>query len=152
MSFINNNSIKKYIFIIFFILFITVPVAITLGTTNNNKDYDKQLKEIKSMTQVKAEILDMLKFREKCEVGSCWNVSSTSICDYIALVDVKVSGDIMQQMTGFPKTLKMSKSELELMKKLFSYCKPTNYQYWNYDHALHVIFTAKIEEVEKLLK
>ena len=94
---------------------------------------------IKSVEQVKQEIREAL--TAQCG-GSCWNSYSTRICDLTAGLDVKIGYRITDTFTdeGTRKkaSIQISPQDLKLMKLIFSQCKPSNYQYWNFGQILHV--------------
>ena len=97
---------------------------------------------IKSVEQVKQEIREAL--TAQCE-GSCWNMYSTRICDLTAGLDVKVGYRITDtftdESTRKQASIQISPQDLKLMKLIFSQCKPSNYQYWNFGQILHVQYT-----------
>ena len=102
---------------------------------------------IQSVEQVKEILRNLLQERDRCQVGSCWNNISTSICETVAALDVQVNGQIVGGMTsvGSAGNIPISEADLELMKLIFSQCKPTNYQYWNWEMMLHVVYAPADE-------
>lgn len=98
------------------------------------------INSIKSVEQVKQEIRDSLTV--ECGSGHCWNVHSTRICDLTAALDVKVGYRITDtftfESTRKQESIQISAVDLKLMKLIFSQCKPSNYQYWNFGQILHV--------------
>jgi hypothetical protein len=98
---------------------------------------------IKSVEQVKQEIREALS--AQCGAGSCWNMYSTRICDLTAGLDVKVGYRITDtftdESTRKQASIQISPQDLKLMKLIFSQCKPSNYQYWNFGQILHVQYT-----------
>ncbi|MEB3295514.1 MAG: hypothetical protein VKJ24_20360 [Synechococcales bacterium] len=117
---------------------------------------EQEIKTIKSVAQVKGRLKDLIESRDTCAVGSCFNFTSTAICDQIGMLDVQVNGQIVQSMTsvGSPGAIPISKPDLDLMRQMFSQCKPTNYQYWNWDQILHVYYVPNCtvdQQVRKAL-
>ncbi|MEY4644750.1 MAG: hypothetical protein RLZZ596_1581 [Pseudomonadota bacterium] len=70
---------------------------------------------------------------------------STRICDLTAGLDVKVGYRITDtftdESTRKQASIQISPQDLKLMKLIFSQCKPSNYQYWNFGQILHVQYT-----------
>lgn len=100
-----------------------------------------EIEGIQSVEQVKTEIRGLLVARDQCRVGSCHNNTSTSICEQIGMLDIRVDGKIFSGNTGWTDTvLPIAAADLALMKRIFSQCKPTNYQYWNWGAMLHVAY------------
>ena len=111
---------------------------------------------IKSVEQVKQEIREALS--AQCGAGSCWNMYSTRICDLTAGLDVKVGYRITDtftdESTRKQASIQISPQDLKLMKLIFSQCKPSNYQYWNFGQILHVQYAPSDKasaQVNKLL-
>jgi hypothetical protein len=97
---------------------------------------------IESVDQVKGDLKGLLEQSDQCAVGSCFNFTRTAICERVAALDVQVNGQIIGDWTsvGSEGKLPISRSDLGLMKDIFSQCKPTNYQYWNFERMLHVYY------------
>ncbi|MEA5578691.1 hypothetical protein [Anabaena sp. UHCC 0451] len=100
---------------------------------------EKLVNSIQSVAQVKRQLKELFTNLNQCGTGGCFNGISTDICELVGALDVKVDGKIVGTMSGAGDTkLPISASDLKLMKKIFSQCKPTNYQYWNWEYVLHV--------------
>ena len=134
------------------LVLVTLLVAIgTIGTliqpAQGQRDLIEFVDSIKSVEQVKQQLRETFKFSDGCGVGSCINGANTSICETVAALDVQVNGKIIGEMSSFGSDGKIpiSNSDLELMKLIFSQCKPTNYQYWNWPMMLHVWYSASNE-------
>lgn len=131
-------------------LAIVTPSLPTLAQT----DLQEYVDSFRSVNQVKEEIRQLMEVREQCAVGSCWNSTSTSICEVVAALDVKVNGQIVGQMfsgeEGSPGEIPISQDDLQLMKLIFSQCQPSNYQYWNWDRMLHVLYSPSPEAEQKI--
>lgn len=105
----------------------------------NLTDY---VNSIQSVEQVKQEIRVALQQLDHCAVGSCVNFTSMGICEAIGALDIRVDGKIFSQGTGWSDSiLPISESDLALMQLIFSQCKPSNYQYWNFNSILHVLYS-----------
>ncbi|PZV06012.1 MAG: hypothetical protein DCF22_24300 [Leptolyngbya sp.] len=111
------------------------PIANTQQSTKTYVD------SIKSVAQVKQQIREAMQNQDKCAVGSCSNSNRTAICEALGALDVQIDGKIVGQMSGAGGNIPISSSDLELMKLIFSQCKPSNYQYWNFDSVLHVLYS-----------
>jgi hypothetical protein len=112
-----------------------------IAQAQRESSLQQEIDAIKSVAQVKTTLKQLLETRDTCAVGSCFNSVSTAICNQIGLLDVRVNGQILQSMVSDkPSGLAISKTDLALMKQMFSQCKPTNYQYWNWDTILHVYY------------
>jgi hypothetical protein len=104
-------------------------------------DLQQRVDAIESVEQVKLQIREALEFLDTCGVGSCYNHTTTAVCEAVGALDVRINGQIVNQMSGAAGTeLSISESDLELMRLIFSQCKPSNYQYWNWDTILHVTY------------
>ncbi|BAZ83605.1 hypothetical protein PN497_02550 [Sphaerospermopsis kisseleviana CS-549] len=99
----------------------------------------KLVDSIQSVAQVKRQLKELFTNLNQCGTGGCFNMITTNICELVGALDVKLDGKIIGEMSGFSDTkLPISASDLKLMKKIFSQCKPTNYQYWKWETVLHV--------------
>lgn len=121
-------------------LLIGVVVALSLPKNAIAQDPSKLVDSIKSVAQVKKELKQTLEALDQCGVGSCFNSTSTYICELVGALDVKVNGRIIGEMSGSNSNFPITASDLKLMKKIFSQCKPTNYQFWNWNTVLHVSY------------
>ena len=119
---------------IFFNMFLLHSYAETTGA-----EAVKLANSITSVKVAKSMLRDTLIESDDCPVGSCFNNATTYICEIVAALDVKVSGVIIGEMTGDKPNFVISTDDLRHMKELFAQCKPTNYQYWNYNtpHSLY---------------
>jgi len=105
------------------------------------QDLQKQVEAIQSVAQVKTQVREILESRDTCRVGSCWELASGAICEQIAMLDVRVNGKIVGSLTGYSQNLlPISPADLQLMRLMFSHCKPSNYQFWNRDRMLNVVY------------
>lgn len=110
-----------------------------------------EINAIQSVAQVKTRIKDLFTVRDKCAVGSCHNYTSTAICNEVGMLDVRVGGKIMNEMKSSESTaLPISETDLSLMQRIFSQCKPSNYQYWNWNTVLHVLYSPTCAEDQKI--
>ncbi|MBD2255840.1 hypothetical protein [Nostoc parmelioides] len=121
-------------------LLIGIVVALSLPKNAIAQDPSKLVDSIKSVAQVKKDLKQTLEALDRCGVGSCFNSTSTYICELVGALDVKVNGRIIGEMSGGNSSLPITASDLKLMKKIFSQCKPTNYQFWNWGNVLHVSY------------
>lgn len=145
---------QKQLFIDLF-KFVLTPSVISLlmvgGLTRSaiaqEKFNNELIDSIRSVEQVKQDLRLAFQEREQCKVGSCWNMMSTRICEMVAALDVQVNGQIVGGMTsvGSEGNIPISAEDLALMKLIFSQCKPTNYQYWNWPMLLHVVYSPSAE-------
>lgn len=110
------------------------------------------VESIRSVEQAKQELRESFEDRDRCQVGSCWNTTSTTICELVAALDVQVNGQIVGGMTtvGSSGNIPISEADLKLMKLIFSQCKPTNYQYWNWSMMLHVVYAPSPEADQEI--
>jgi hypothetical protein len=69
-------------------------------------------------------------------------------------LESQVNGQIIGDFTsvGSQGNVAISTSDLSLMRDIFSQCKPTNYQYWNYSSMLDVYYVPKPEIDKKVRK
>lgn len=137
-------------YILSFLFFINVH-ALCIANDSNTRSY---INNIKSVEQVKASIRDSL--NENCGTGHCWSFNAKRICEMVAALDVKVDYQITVTFSSEKASpeIEISKSDIELMRLIFSQCKPTNYQFWSYGQILYVVYdpSPKIDlKVRKLL-
>jgi len=101
---------------------------------------------IHSVQQVKDGIREALEEVQTCAAGSCYNMISSNICDVVGALDIKLGGKIIDTDHGGSKPeLDISDSDLRLMKLIMAQCKPTHYQYWNFDRVLHLSYSPSAE-------
>jgi hypothetical protein len=117
-------------------------IAITTPAIAQESAVQQQIDRITSVEQVKEELAELIRSSDQCGVGSCFNASRTAVCNTVAMLDVQVNGQILSDMTsvGDPGKIAIAPKDLQLMRDIFSQCKPTTYQYWNYDSILHVYY------------
>lgn len=112
------------------------------GWAQERPDIGAKIEAIQSVDQVKTQIRELMVARDRCRLGSCHNTTSTAICDQVGMLDIRVDGKIFSRGTGGTDTvLPIAAADLTLMKRIFSQCKPTNYQYWNWGVVLHVAYS-----------
>jgi hypothetical protein len=122
---------------------IALPLmAIITPAIAQESDLQQQIDRITSVEQVKEELAELIRSSDQCGVGSCFNASRTAVCNTVAMLDVQVNGQILNDMTsvGNPGKIAIAPKDLQLMRDIFSQCKPTTYQYWNYNSILHVYY------------
>ncbi|MFM7428021.1 MAG: hypothetical protein ACKO7W_23985 [Elainella sp.] len=106
------------------------------------QDLEAYVNSIQSVDQIKQEIRETLLQRDQCGVGSCYNFTSTSICAAVGALDIRVDGKILESGSGWSdQILPISDADLALMQQIFAQCQLSNYQYWNFDSMLHVIYS-----------
>jgi len=122
-----------------FVLALTLAWALPIQA--QTPDLQAQVAAITSVKQIKNQLRATLQELDQCGVGSCANAASTSICEQVGALDVRVDGKIIGAATGFTdRVLPISPTDLKLMKLVWSQCQPTNYQYWNFPQILHVAY------------
>ena len=127
------------------LLFFILPISSDASNQNGgnlNRDIKMESEKILSMKQVKHQLRKMLKGRDQCGVGSCYNDASLNICDYIGLVNERLNGELGFGMSSSGKSpgLSVTKVDKELLMRFVKSCKMTTYQYWNYPMFTHVGF------------
>ncbi len=106
------------------------------------KPSEKLVDSIKSVADVKRQLKQIFTDLNQCNSGGCLNNMNTDICELVGALDVKVDGTIIGAMSGASdKKISISASDLKLMQKIFTQCKITNYQYWNWESVLHVNYS-----------
>lgn len=136
------------------IYLILIFSLISTGAMTQESVVSSFVDSIKSVEQVKRGIKDSL--IEECGGGHCWNVQAAHVCNLVAGLDIKVGYAITGAFENERSRaqIRITESDLKLMKLVFSQCKPTNYQYWNFSQLLHVVYSpsAKVNaEVNKWL-
>lgn len=136
---------KKSWKIILFTVIVIAPITNKLPAIAQQQNLQKIVDSIQSVEQVKRDIARLITTVDNCRVGSCFNFSSTAICELVAALDVQVNGQIVGEMisVGSEGKIPISQNDLALMRDIFSQCKPTNYQYWNFESMLHVYYVPK---------
>jgi hypothetical protein len=130
---------------------LTITTVFTFSMPNHvlaENEGKKLVDSIQSVAQVKKELKQAFETLNQCNTGGCFNNTTTYICELVGALDVKVDGKIVERMSGgSDRKIPISTSDLKLMKKIFTQCKPTNYQYWNWETILHVTYspTDKID-------
>ena len=107
-------------------------------TCAETKDTEKLIKSITSVAAAKSQLRDTLEGMASCNIGSCLNYASKHFCEIIGVLDLKVNGAIFGTMSMGKSELTITAEDLRQMKKMAAQCKPTNYQYWQYESILHV--------------
>lgn len=106
-----------------------------------DSNLQREVEAIRSVAEVKTRIRELMVARDNCGVGSCYNSTSTAICEQVGMLDVRVDGKIFSGGTGWTDAvLPISRPDLDLMKLVFNQCQPSNYQYWNWGQMLHVLY------------
>ncbi|MCA6502534.1 MAG: hypothetical protein ACK6CP_05490 [Pseudanabaena sp.] len=131
-----------------------ISTSMPLPTEAQSRDLQQFVDSIKSTEQVKTVIRGLISNLDQCGVGSCFNFNSTAICEWVAALESQVNGQIIGDFTsvGSQGNVAISTSDLSLMRDIFSQCKPTNYQYWNYSSMLDVYYVPKPEIDKKVRK
>ena len=134
--------------------YISIIFGILLCSPAYSGNLEEYVSSIKSVEQIKEALRTPM--TETCGTGSCFNNNATEICSLVGALDIRLNNLITNTNLNFkPKPeLQVSSSDLQLMKRIWKQCKPSNYQYWNYGSILHVIYDAdprEDEEIRKLL-
>lgn len=134
-------------------LLITLGLAVGISLPALARENPEQLvNSIRSVEQVKEDLKNTFQRRDECPGGSCWNSTSSAICATVAALDVQVNGQILNDMilNDSEGNIPINQADLDLMKLIFSQCKPTNYQYWNWPMMLHVVYAPSDEADEQI--
>lgn len=103
-----------------------------------DSDIQKFVDSIRSANQVKTAVRNDLLGVDSCGTGSCENNNATDICDHVAALDIKLAGAISDVSRRGGGDFNIDNSDLQLFRAIWSACKPTSYQFWNYGRLLHV--------------
>jgi hypothetical protein len=123
------------------LVFLLTSLSLIPPASAQDSDLQQRVNAIESVEQVKQQIREAFQELDQCGVGSCVNATTTAICENVGALDVRVNGQIINQMSGAAGTaLEISEADLKLMQLILSQCKPSNYQYWNWDTILHVTY------------
>jgi hypothetical protein len=120
------------------ILFAGLLFVFSLCATGATSSTEKFVDSIKSVKQAKSELKVAFERLDQCQFGSCYEENSIAICEIVGALDAKIDGEIIGAMNSGGQEIDISAEDLHEMKELFAQCKPTNYQYWNYERVLHV--------------
>ena len=133
-------------------------IGLLLATTSVQAHADehaqkKFIKQFDSAKKSKQLILESFNDLSQCAVGSCANDRATHICEQIAAVDIQTDYQISNSFTGQRSgAFTLNRADLALFKDLYASCRPTNYQYWNYDSLFHVGYAGDPEKAAAKLK
>lgn len=142
------NIVNQLLILSYFTIAVGILPKVALA---EERDLKVEVESIKSVAEVKEIIKELLVNRDQCRVGSCFNFTSTAICSQVGMLDIRVDGKIFSGGTGWTDSvLPISKSDLDLMQLIFSQCKPTNYQYWNWGVMLHVWYDPSCQVDQKI--
>lgn len=146
----NQRTIIQFVLVAFLVI---GTIGTLIQPAQGQRDLQGFVDSIRSVEQVKQQIRQTLETADSCSVGSCANSTATLICETVAALDVQVNGKIVGGMTsvGSDGNIPISNADLELMKLIFSQCKPTNYQYWNWPMVLHVWYVPS-DEVDQQVR
>jgi hypothetical protein len=101
------------------------------------------LKSITSVAAAKHAIRESLATAERAASGAGLNFAYTQVCEIVAALDINTGYAITGTMTGGKSadTVAISAADRKAMRLIFDQCRPTNYQYWNFDNLLHVTYS-----------
>ena len=131
---------------------LALSAPITHAAPGDDEKHGQYLKQFSSSKKSKQMILESFKSLQGCPSGSCDNLFRTTICEQIAAVDIQTGYQISGEMSGVERKFKLNQSDEALFKKLFSSCRPSSYQFWQFDSLLHVIYTGSGTSEINLLK
>ena len=115
-------------------------LASTLGAYAQDTEVEKFVKSLRSVEQVKELVRDHI--TAECGTGSCVNNITTEICTLVGALDIRLGNSISSNEPKFfsQPDFPVSQRDLRTFKQIWSQCKPTTYQYWNYGQVLHVAY------------
>ncbi len=113
-----------------------------------DRDIQLEVEDIKSMEQVKKTLRQLITHMDECGTGSCHNYAGLGVCDYLALVDLRLNGELGLGMTYSDRAAAFSvtKKDVALLKRMVNSCKMTSYQYWNFPLLTHVQYAPSRED------
>ena len=112
--------------------------AVASAAADTSSDVEKFVKRVDSVATAKRELRKAFDALDECSVGSCYNAATISICELVGALDVNTNGAIVREMSIGEAVTSISGPDVRMMKDLYSQCRPTNYQYWNFDSVFHV--------------
>ena len=117
--------------------------ALPAHAESRAESIEKLIASINSVEVAKTEIRNAMAESDNCDSGSCIDLYFAKVCNIVAALDVNVAGKILDEMTMTDGESKLAISSIDArnMRQIFEQCKPTNYQYWNYDELIHVIYS-----------
>lgn len=123
---------------------VLLMVSICLAAHAEDEDgLQEFVDSLHSVDQVKAAIAANLQAMDACAAGSCVNTNATQICEYAGALDVQLAGALSDPRGAHRGArLEVSPSDLHLFRMIWSECKPTSYQFWDFGHVLHVWYDA----------
>jgi len=110
------------------------------------------VQHIKSVEQAKNELREAFEDLNACGTGGCYDFCATNICELVATLDVRVGYKITGNMTGVPDEIPITNNDLKMMQRILSFCKPTNYKYWDHGSMLHVAYKSSKKRDEAIQK
>lgn len=105
----------------------------------NAGEADELIGSIQSVEQVKSSIRKLLK--TECGSGSCGMGVATAVCEQAGALDVAIGKQITDPQHLFKnEMIPISRSDLRLMQKIWSQCKPTTYLFLEAKNVVHVAY------------
>jgi hypothetical protein len=99
--------------------------AIATYTTNSAKSEPliDNPSQVKSVQQIREQIRGQLNFEKWCDTGSCRGSRVLQVCTLVDILNSRVSGKIFKSEIKSEKELKIGKSDLQLMRKIWNHCR-----------------------------
>ncbi|AGY58542.1 hypothetical protein [Gloeobacter kilaueensis] len=118
-----------------------LPPAFSQATFQPVKP-EEAVGSILSLKQFKRQMRTLFSRRNDCQDAPCLNAIGTQICEALGALDVRIAGQLTGQPTGGTNlpTLSIAQGDLSLMRLIYSQCRPTNAQYWQFASVLHVSY------------
>ena len=129
-----------------------VLLSVSSNSYADESEQTQFIQQFNSAKKSKILILESFDSLQQCGVGSCDNAYRTDICEQVAAVDIQTGYQITGDVGGADVKFKLHSSDLALFKDLYASCKPTSYQYWNFDSLFHVVYNSDAEKAVDNLK
>jgi hypothetical protein len=79
--------------------------------------------QVKSVQQVREQIRGQLNFQKWCDTKGCIAPRTIEVCKLVDVLNSRVSGKIFKPEIKSEKELKIGKSDLQLMRKIWNHCR-----------------------------
>lgn len=127
-----------------------VSVMSLPGAVGASEEVERYVAAVQSVPGVKQLLGAHL--NAECGTGSCVDNNAAEVCNLVGALDVRVGGAIINpSQPAQPSTISIEANDLQLMRRIWKQCKPTNDGYWRHGVMLRVTYQGDAKEVASVL-